>query len=134
MIALTKADLEELGTIFLLTNTPVSLFHALERSAPVVRMRAESSPDALNQYFQKVSTKGRRSLIVVALAYATLVAALTHPDSRSHPSAAARLRWGDLLVEHALKSLMSYNRIVVDASSKPSVSLATESLSPRIIN
>ena len=128
MISMSLSELRKLSEIILLTNTPLSLFEALTRSGPVIRMREEASVNVLQQYFDSITARGRRSQTVLALAYATLVAMSTHPAGGHVPETIERLTWGKAMRDFATNSGISTTRILINPSSRPTIRVESENL------
>lgn len=97
MIILSKNELYEMATIFMVANTPNSLLKGLLDCRAVNKMRSESQPEELWVYYDSVCARAKRSATSMALAHGVLVSILFH----NRPSTncinnidATRLSWG----------------------------------------
>lgn len=115
MIRTKKHELLELATLMLLANTPGSLFTALSKNNTVERLRSEMGQVALAADFARLTARARRTEITLGLAYAVLVAMLTH-EQRSPEFDPTRLMWGKDFVDLAQARGRSTSLITVDAS------------------
>ena len=121
MIRIDRQDLRELTLAFVLANTPPSLFKELDAQAAVHRMRSECSRSDLEAYYQRITTKADRTEMVMALAYAVLVAILT-TDQAGNPVDSCRLQWGQAIEELAQKSrIFTQHLIIRPPSPRPRV-------------
>jgi hypothetical protein len=103
MIRLDRRDLIDLAGIVLLANTPYSLFHALLKTSAVFRLKQECEPVDLEQYYDRITVRARRTEIELGIAYAVLIALLTI-DKVHNPIDASRLQWGVAIEELVQKS------------------------------
>ncbi len=133
MIRLTGSELIELGKLYALANTPPSLYHALAKNSSVRRMRTEMGPAVLAADFNRFSARDKRSEVSLGLAYATLVALLTHPERVEVPRTVERLKWGRAFVELAKSSGLVTSTRVIDALQYR-VQTTTSPASPLILH
>lgn len=103
MIQLSRSELCALAEVFILANTPRSLFDAMVVHPVVARMKSGCERKELLLKYDEVTAKDRRSPFIIAFAYAILVALLTKPSSEISPEQpdVTRLLWGEHFVELA---------------------------------
>ena len=119
-----------------MANTPKSLFDAISESAAAAKLRGYGY-EALMNIYDALTARARRNDLVVSLAYATLVALLTHaePNHDNKPDV-TRLRWGDAFETYSKQHNPASQIITLPGYGEPKlrVSLtdtgATESIKP----
>src|SRR6185295_15597640 len=116
MIRISREELREVASVYVVANTPSSMLGGLLRTSAVRRLRSESIGD-LAAYYDFVTTRARRTEVSMGLAYAILVSIHFHahpvPGTRPHLDA-SRLQWGSIIEEQA-KSKAPTTQIVVPA-------------------
>lgn len=101
MIHLDKRQLLDLAALYIVANTPRSLFQGLAASTAVSEMRHKEQLGALAGYYGKITARAKRSELVIALAYAVLIGILLHKDNvdqHMRPDC-SYLRWGPHMEE-----------------------------------
>jgi hypothetical protein len=126
MITLRKSELLEFAQIFMLANTPLSLFNGMIRCAGMENLR--KAPLAqLNALYDRVTARAERSEVVAALAYAVLCAVVV--QARTLPDVdidASRLQWGAAIWEFKKRSEIGTSLIIVPSrNNPPRISLST---------
>ena len=111
MIVLSRAELNEIGRAAVLANTPASLFHQL-RGLSAVRKLKECSNEKLAADYKALTSRYRRTEIVLGMAYCVLIAA-TINGANIDPTS---LEWGSVF-----QDLIRKNAIITNVSSIPSV-------------
>lgn len=127
MIRLDRRE-REIAQIALFANTPYSLCRALEESSAVRRMIRSCTPEDLAHYYDRITARARRSEVDVGLAYAVLVALLSHG---TRPVDAARLRWGLDIEDLLVKSGKATQQIVIGGPLSPGPSVQVRQQSGR---
>jgi hypothetical protein len=96
MIRLSRRELLEMATVYVVANTPRSLFQGLLHCQAVDRMRREASPEELLAYYDHITARADRSEIVMGLAYGVLMGNVLNTNNRrGHVRIdASRLSWG----------------------------------------
>lgn len=99
MINVTRSELIQLAMLYLVANTPRSLLEGLARRDAVNKFRYDVPIEDLLTYYEKITSRAKRSEIVVGLAYAVLVGILLHKDNLGGQISpeASRLQWGEQL-------------------------------------
>lgn len=97
MISISKKELYEIATIFMVANTPSSLLRGLLDCQAVSRMRKKSRPEELLVYYDFVGARAKRTTVSMALAYGVLVSILFNEKPSEHCRSSidvTRLFWG----------------------------------------
>jgi hypothetical protein len=131
MISLTKGELFELAAAYIVTNTPSSLFESLRETSAVTKMRYEVPLSTLMDYYDRVTSRGKRSEISMALAYGALEAILLHKDNLGTSQApdVTRLKWGE-----QLKTIAASGNTPTRVINLPAQNLAiTNTPSPQLV-
>lgn len=97
MIHLSKAQLLELASAFVVANTPASLYQSLTTTTAFGRLRDECSLSELHAYWDQLTARAKRTEIVIALAYGVLISIVSRGDSRSVKIDTSRLTWGSII-------------------------------------
>jgi hypothetical protein len=101
------------------------LLNSLKTNLSVEKLYRNSSVDELKDYYDYITARARRDEIVMALAYATLIALLLKfYDSAQFSSLeidASRLPWGDEIKRHFESITPSTGIITVKGTPKPKV-------------
>ena len=113
MIKITLDEIKKLAYNYMLSNTAYSFYEVSQANETIQRLREEYSLDILVQYFKKITSKGKRSEIKIAIAYAILIALLTHKDNYlvddNTKNFFNRLRWGKSLTDYIEKTSPANN-------------------------
>lgn len=89
-----KSELTEVGTIFLLANTPLSLWDALLKTSTVDKLRMVQTAE-LVEYWNKLSTRADRTAVSMGLCYSVLIGLLLSKlDTSTGKVDPSRLVWG----------------------------------------
>lgn len=113
MTNLSKSQIHEVTNIYLLANTPKSLLRALLKSSVVDKLRSNCSNEELLEYYNRVTTKAKRSPFIVALAYSTLIALLVKsPHVNQYPDPTF-LQWGTVIESHLKKQFGATSSIII---------------------
>lgn len=112
MIRLDRKDIIELAGAVILANTPYSLYHALVKTSAVQRMKRECEPIELEQYYDHVTVRARRTEIELGIAYGILVALLTS-EKICNPVDVSRLQWGEAINELVQKSGRTTQSLII---------------------
>ncbi len=116
MIRLTKQDLLELADVYIVANTPNSLFKGLSHCRAVEWMRRKSSAEELSEYYDHITARACRSEIVIGLAYGVLVALLTFPgDGQRILPDCSRLNWGEKIRDYVTQVYATTNTLIIAA-------------------
>jgi hypothetical protein len=96
MIRLRRGDLREMAEIYIVANTPRSLFDGLLICGGVDEMRRKATPSELSEYFDKITSRAKRTEISMSLAYGVLIALILNRQELSRPENIdpSRLQWG----------------------------------------
>jgi hypothetical protein len=126
VIRLSRAELFELAGAFLIANTPTSLYESLVPTRAVAKLRDVVPREELSVYYDFLTARAKRSAIVLALAYATIIAYVT----KSVPAPAndldlSRLNWGDSVAQTARAKNPPTQKMLVELSNAPTVRSAT---------
>ena len=125
MIRLSRPVLLELGGAFLIANTPISMYESLLRTTAVAKMRDHAEPTDLMLYYDFLTARSKRSAIVIALAYAVLIALLAKSTSQDAQIDSSRLTWGSVVAQTARLKNPPTHSITIDMSVKPTVASTT---------
>jgi hypothetical protein len=110
---LSRKDLREFAQIFVLANTPISLFKGLTRCNAMDKLR-KCPANELVEYYDYVTARARRSEIVVALMYAVLFAILLLArGANPFPVDVKRLLWGERVREYLKRSTVGTTSVIV---------------------
>lgn len=123
MIHVSRRVLREIAKTYVLANTSYSLLNGLKSVEIVKKMREDCSYDQLKQYYEKLTSKARRSEIVVAFAYAVLISLLTHTNKTRDLVDSSRLDWGLAIEKFVSMSTPSNNRSTIIFSSDANTSV-----------
>lgn len=118
MIRVNRTLLREMARLYILANTPYSLYHGLRQSRGVQQLVADHFPSELEQYYDHLTTRARRTEIEIGLAYGLLVALLTC-DTPPTAIDASRLRWGNEIQELVQKSGQTNQHYVIRGGFEP---------------
>jgi hypothetical protein len=116
MIPVAKHELLGLAKLGALANTPASLFGALATNSTVERLRSQMGVGVLIADLARFTARARRTEITVGLAYAVLVAILTHKE-RAPEFDPTRLTWGDDFVKLARAHGRAMSIVLIDATA-----------------
>lgn len=131
MTKFPKSELREVTNIYLLANTPKSLFGALVKTNVVDRLRRECSNAELLNYYKKITAKGRRTPFVVAMAYASLIALLLNTPVKEEYPDTSFLQWGQFLEDYANKKFGSTQTLIISPHApKPTTRLVSAAGNP----
>lgn len=115
LIPLSKQQLRELARIFILANTPISFFNSLVRCSAMENLR-RAPPAVLMEYFDELTTRARRTDLLIALAYAVLTAILLRArDAQYVPVQASRLHWGERIRVYAQQTTVGTHVLSAEA-------------------
>ena len=127
MIKLSKSDIVEFAQIFMLANTPLSLFNGMLRCAGMDKLRRATAQELTAKYDQ-LTAKAERSEVVAALAYAILcgmvVLSRTSPEIDAD---ASRLQWGTAIWEFKKRSEVGTSLIILPSQNNPPPRVSTSS-------
>jgi len=127
MISLDRHELMEVGQIYVLANTPYSLYWALLDTTVVSRMINECTPSELEAFYDHITSRARRSEISLGLAYSVLIAILTC-DKPHKAVDASRLRWGLAIEELIHKSgRATQSQVILLSGLQPTVQVQEHS-------
>lgn len=107
----------ELAGAFLIANTPASLYESLLGTAVVTRMRDEATPNQLRGYYDFLTARAKRTEIVIALAYATLLSMAIRADTSDIQPDASRLTWGEVIAQTARLKNPPISGTIINLSS-----------------
>jgi hypothetical protein len=114
MTKISYSSLKELTRIMAFANTPRSLFRAILASRAYDCLSRGSDYGELNSYYDAITSRGKRSPVVAALAYAVLIALLVKtPNSGAVDS--TRLEWGERIAEYTNQTQKSSQIIILKA-------------------
>jgi len=131
MIKLTKSELLEFAQVFILANTPLSLFNGLIRCAGMEKLR-KNSEDVLLRYYDHITARAGRNEIVLALAYAVLCALVLRARQISSLEVdASRLQWGQRIWDFMRRSdsgtgglgIIARQEAMITSSNSPSTEM-----------
>jgi len=118
---LLRHELKEFAQVLVLANTPLSLFQGLTHCSGMGKLR-ECSPQALSDYYNRITARARRSEFVVALAYAVLSAILLHAREGNRTSIdASRLLWGEQIRDYLERSTVITQQHFLSPSTEPKI-------------
>ena len=120
---LKRSDLEGFAHTLIVANTPVSLLRGLLRAPGMTKLKA-CPAEQLQQYFDHITARPRRSAVSIGLAYAVLSALLSKAvNVATAPVDAGRLEWGKEIRDFmALQPNIKTGTIIVSAiPPRPSV-------------
>jgi hypothetical protein len=121
MTKLTKSELFEFAQVFILANTPLSLFNGLIRCAGMQKLR-KNSEDVLLRYYDHITGRAERNEIVLALAYAVLCAlVLRTREIGSLEVDASRLQWGQRIWDFMKRSDSGTGGLGISARQAPTI-------------
>ena len=125
---LSKSQLQEITTLYLVANTPKSLLYTLLKSSVVDTLRSDCSCEELLTYYNNITSKAKRSPFIIALAYATLVALLVKsPPTERYPDT-SYLEWGQILESHLSQHFGTTSTVILSPNtSKPTMQLVSSS-------
>ncbi len=115
MIRLDRKELLDLASNVILANTPYSLYHAIVKTSAFGRMKRECSPQQLEQYYDKITERPRRTEIELGITYCVLLVLLT-ADNFPNAIDASRLLWGEAIKELIQKSGRATQSIIIAPS------------------
>jgi hypothetical protein len=122
MIKLSRAELFELAGAFLIANTPASLYESLLSTSALARLREEVSSDELLVYFDFLTARTKRTAIVIALAYAAIIAfASKRVPLGGGDIDVSRLNWGNILLQTARARNPPTSATVIQLGNQPVV-------------
>ena len=98
MTKLTRTDLRSLARVVVLANTAPSLYKGLMTTQLIGALKRGSSVPELRALYDRVTSRGRRTEIELGIAYATLIALMTHDAEASQPDT-SRLKWGKAIAD-----------------------------------
>jgi hypothetical protein len=131
MIHLSKSQLQELTNIYLLANTPKSLLRVLLKTTAVDKLRRDCSPGELLEYYNRITTKAKRSPAVSAMAYAALIALLVKSPPVSQYPDSSFLQWGTIIESYLSQQFGTTSTLIITPDSpKPAVRLITANGAP----
>lgn len=132
MIRLSRKELLEMARVYVLANTPRSLYEGLLGCAAVEKMRQMETPEALQEYFRRITARPGRSELVLGLAYGVLISILLNRRGLGPRRLdASRLQWGENVQSiansldsptHFLEIAKTY-RPTIKATNQPSSDL-----------
>ncbi len=101
MIKISRDELRSIAMIYVLANTPRSLYEGIVQTGLVDKMKESCSKDYLLEYYNKISTRGNRSEISTSLTYTVLISFLTLTNFLDEELQInlERLKWGNYLKE-----------------------------------
>ena len=122
MIRLGRLDLRELTRVLVVANTPLSLFKGLSRCSAMEKLRKQPAAE-LVEYYERLTSRPKRSELVIGLAYVLLSAILLdqRDSGRKINIDASRLHWGPQIREHLERFIVSTERI--SAYQQPTISV-----------
>lgn len=106
MIKVNRRQLLELATVYMVANTPASLFRGLLRNDVVSSLMSDTPRAQLLAYFDQITARAKRNEFTLALAYGVLVAIICSRDRSNweeNPDV-DRLSWGSKIFDIASKS------------------------------
>lgn len=112
MTKLTREDLRSLARVVILANTAPSLYRGLLDTQIIPLLKRGSSVAELSNYYDRVTSRAKRTEIELGIAYALLIALLTHEDGAPTPDS-ARLKWGPAIAELITRSTAATQSIVI---------------------
>ena len=113
IIGLSKSDLVDFARVFVLANTPLSLFRGMVECSGMDKLRKCSHHDLINYYDHVTARGGKRTEIVAGLAYAVLCALILHKrESPQIDVDGSRLHWGQRIWEFMNSTNIGTGRIV----------------------
>jgi len=119
MTRLDRRELRDLARLFVLANTPYSLYQGLMQTESVRRLRKTCTYQQLKDYYDWITARPRRTEIDLGFAYSVLVALLT-ADQRGGPIDTSRLRWGREIEELVQKSAVtSHSSYLIQVPTSP---------------
>jgi hypothetical protein len=126
MTKLSKSQIQEATNIYLLANTPKSMLRAMLKSSAVDKLRRDCSPEDLLEYYNRITTKAKRSPFIVALAYATLIALLVKSPSNDQYPDPTFLQWGSVIESHLKQQFGSTSSVIIMPNTpQPTVRLVS---------
>lgn len=129
MIKVPKSIIEEATNIYILANTPKSLFRGLLKSALVERLKHNCSVNELLSYYNRVTAKGNRSPFVAAMAYSTLIALFAKAPPKDIAPDASFLQWGTDIEGFAQQSMGATTSMIITTQTPiPSFSISQAAL------
>jgi hypothetical protein len=124
MMRISRNEIVKLARYYVLANTANSLFWLLRRDEIVARMERECSMKELADYYDFITSRGKRTELEAGLAYGLLVASLMMEvklaGSSSDRPDASRLRWGEHIRDYA-RAMARSTQYSAISSPAPSV-------------
>jgi hypothetical protein len=118
MIRLSREHLFSLARAFLLANTPYSLLSELANNPAVIEMHYHAALRELIEYFDFITTRAKRTEVVMGLAYGVLIAILLQLRDKGElgtlPIDPSRLQWGLQIHEYLRTSANSTGMIRIE--------------------
>jgi hypothetical protein len=129
MIRLSRKSLRDIARIYLLANTPYSLYAQLCSNESIRKLRDDSSMAELQIYYDQITARASRSELALGLAYGVLTAifmkALLSANMEVPEIDSGRLRWGPQIEEYFRSDWSATNIVVVRG---PSLKIQTSSV------
>lgn len=106
MIKVNRRQLLELATIYMVANTPISLFRGLLGNDVVLSLINDIPRAQLLAYFDRITARAKRNEFTLALAYGVLVAIVCSRDRSNWEENPDfdRLSWGRDIFDFASKN------------------------------
>lgn len=118
MIRLSRYQLKEIAEIFVLANTPLSLFKAIVRTSTMDYLRKRPTSELVS-YYDFITARARRDEISVALAYAVLFALLIKArDVTQIPIDVSRLAWGEYIAQYLRRGSTSTQTLTLEPPAR----------------
>ena len=126
VIRLTKTDLIEFAQTLVFANTPLSLFKGMIGCSGMQKLRKYQISELI-EYYDWITARGKRTEIVVGLAYAVLCALVLHArDTRGVHFDSSRLQWGERIWKFMERSTIATGRVTLDTSvQEPKISVVS---------
>jgi hypothetical protein len=112
MTKLTRSDLRTLARVVILANTAPSLYRGLLATPIVPLLRRGTNVAELSAHYDRVTSRAKRTEIELGIAYALLIALLTHEEGTATPDS-SRLKWGPAIADLIAKSSATTQSIVI---------------------
>jgi hypothetical protein len=133
MTKLTRSDLRSLARVVVLANTAPSLYVGLMGTQLIGGLKRGSSVAELRSLYDRVTSRGRRTEVGLGIAYAALIALMTHDAEASRPDG-SRLRWGSAIADLIRQTTPATQQIVMTAANVAAQSRVTEEQSASSAN
>lgn len=127
MIKLNRSELISIGNVFVLANTPYSLFSELNANLTVEKIKNQQTINELSKYYDYITDRSKRSEIAMGLAYAVLIALIKKNRDEGNLTFefdSDRLEWGQTIQEYFYTAGRNTQVISINVEQKPSIILS----------